>query len=190
MVHPVLCCNCFHLLCYCANWKGSNMGRGGLPLFSLSLSLSVSWQVRIWLSSGGTVSSTPAADKWEIGGFMYWEQAYLCCQEAIKREAGILPPTLTSHQWHICRTDSEPWGRLWREREGRHSFPQSVPLTADGEVSVKCWDLNWLQWGRSEGCWLAAADRQLMELYTKWCHSFHMRPEKTYKCLNGWLCIY
>lgn len=71
---------------------------------------------------------------------MYCEQAYLCCQEAIKQEAGILPPILASHQWHIWGTDSEPWGRP-TEREGRYSFPQSVPLTADNKVSVKCWDL-------------------------------------------------
>lgn len=28
----------------------------------------------------------------KIGGFMYWEQAYYCCQEAIKQEA-TTPPT-------------------------------------------------------------------------------------------------
>lgn len=90
----------------------------------------------------------------KIGGFMYSEQAYLCCQEAIRQEAGIQPPTLASHQWHIWRTDSEPWGRP-TGRDGRYSFPQSVPLTTDNKVPAKCWDLIWLCLGGKQ--WMLAS---------------------------------
>lgn len=43
----------------------------------------------------------------KIGGFMYWEQAYLCCQEAIKQEHYPASPPPRSYPPHTSGTFGE-----------------------------------------------------------------------------------